>query len=544
MNIKKRIEEITIELTKVRSVVDTDGEVAVANKVYEIISNFDYFRNNPNNLKFIDVKNDKLGRKSVMAYLNTGKSKNTVVTIGHIDTVGISDYTDLMDYATDPYKLTELMKKHPDPEISKDAESGEFLFGRGIFDMKTGDAVLIALLEYYSNHPEELPGNFIYIAVCDEEGNSSGMINSIAILNELKRRDNLNLLALLDTDYMTSEFKGDTNRYIYIGTVGKIMPSFYIVGKETHVGESFKGLDPNQIGASIINKINLNPEFSDVVDGEVSLPPVTLKSRDLKTEYSVQTAKFSNIYFNYATHSSTPDQVMDKMLKAAEECFDETIDMLNERYKKFCNIAGRPYAELPWKKKVISFNEMFDLVVSERGDEFLEKYRLLQERLKNDDSIDSREKSLKLVELTHSMWSFIDPVIIVYFTPPYYPHIYIDENEEKGAKLVKAVKSAVNETKCNYRLDYKKFFPYISDLSYGAAPKDENIIRTLKSNTPGFGEIYTLPLEEMQELDLPVLDIGPFGYDAHKYTERVEKDFSFNTLPELVHKTIINLLKK
>ena len=38
---------------------------------------------------------------------------------------------------------------------------------------------------------------------------------------------------------MTSEFEGDENKYVYIGTVGKLMPSFYVVGKETHVGESF-----------------------------------------------------------------------------------------------------------------------------------------------------------------------------------------------------------------------------------------------------------------------------------------------------------------
>ena len=51
---------------------------------------------------------------------------------------------------------------------------------------------------------------------------------------------------------------------------------------------SFSGLDPNQIAAEITRRVNLNPEFSDVVEGEVTLPPITLKQRDLKPEYSVQ----------------------------------------------------------------------------------------------------------------------------------------------------------------------------------------------------------------------------------------------------------------
>lgn len=542
MNLSKRIEEITVELTKVRSVVDTHGEVLVADKVYEILKEMEYFKNNPENLRFIDVKDDPLGRKSVMAYLNTGKSKDTVVSIGHIDTVGVSDYTDLIDFATDPYKLTELMKNNNDEDVKKDASSGEFLFGRGIFDMKSGDAILIALMEYYSTHMDELNGNFIYLAVCDEEGNSKGMLNCVPILNELKEKESLNYLALLDTDYMTSEFKGDENRYIYIGTVGKIMPSFYIAGKETHVGESFKGLDPNQLAASIIDKINLNPQYSDVVDGEVSLPPVTLKARDLKTEYSVQTSKFATVYFNYATHSSTPDQIMDKMLSSARECFDEVLLTLNQRYEEFCTLANRPFTRLPFESKVISFNELFEIVKTEQGNDFITEYKKLEMELEKDNTIDQRDKSLKLVEFTHRMWSMKDPVIIVYFTPPYYPHIYIDEKEDKGLKLIKAVEGAVKETESKWKLSYKKFFPYISDLSYASAPKDETIIETFKANTPGFGTIYDLPLEDMQKLDLPVLDIGPFGYDAHKYTERVEKDFSFNTAPTLVHKTIKNLL--
>ncbi len=89
----------------------------------------------------------------------------------------------------------------------------------------------------------------------------------------------------------------------------------------------------------------------------------------------------------------------------------------------------------------------------------------------------------------------------------------------------------------------RKFYPYISDLSYGAAPREAQAIDSLKNNMPGFGVKYSLPLEDMQELNLPVVNIGPFGKDAHKFTERLEEDYSFNVAPKLVYETIINLLK-
>ena len=123
--------------------------------------------------------------------------------------------------------------------------------------MKTGDAIAITLMEEISKDIENFEGNLIFGAVCDEEGNSSGMLSLVPELVKLQEEEGFDYLALLDTDYMTSEFEGDENKYVYVGTVGKLMPSFYVVGKETHVGEAFKGIDPNQISASIISRINL-----------------------------------------------------------------------------------------------------------------------------------------------------------------------------------------------------------------------------------------------------------------------------------------------
>jgi arginine utilization protein RocB len=47
----------------------------------------------------------------------------------------------------------------------------------------------------------------------------------------------------------------------------------------------------------------------------------------------------------------------------------------------------------------------------------------------------------------------------------------------------------------------------------------------------------------MQKLALPVVNIGPYGKDAHQFTERIKRDYSFNIAPALVYNTIIHLLK-
>lgn len=543
--VTENIKKIALELTSVLSVVNTIGELDVSEKVFSILGNMNYFKKNPQNLAFVQVKDDKLNRKSVLAIVKGEKkpSKKTVVLIGHTDTVGISDYGNLKEYANKPFELAEKMKSIELPKAVKDdLESGEYWFGRGIFDMKSGVAVLMGLIEDISNDIGEFEGNLIFSAVCDEEANSGGMLSLIPELVRLKKEEEFDYQAILDTDYMTGEYDGDENKYIYVGTVGKLMPSFLVVGKETHVGESFKGLDPNQITSEIVSKINLNTEYCDMAEGEVSLPPITLKQRDLKTEYSCQIATKSILLFNYATFHSTPDQVLEKMMNAAEECFVTVLDKLNNQYKEYCEIAKRPYEELPWTPKVISYNELYNKVKEEVKD-LDEKINSYTESLLKDESLDQVDRTMQIVNFVHDLWSYRSPVIIVYFTPPYYPHIYVEGKTDKDKKLLSAVADAVDTTKTDYKLLYKKFFPYISDLSYGAAPKDAKVVKALKENLPGFGLSYDIPIADMQELDLPVLDIGTYGKDAHKFTERIEKKYSFEVVPELVYKTIVNLLK-
>ncbi len=154
--------------------------------------------------------------------------------------------------------------------------------------------------------------------MCDEEGNSGGMLSVVPELLKLKEKENFDYLAVIDTDYSAPRYDGDNTRYIYVGTVGKLMPTFYVVGAETHGGDPFNGLDPNQIAAAITNEINFNTKYCDVAEGEVAVPAITLKQQDLKLEYSVQTAKTSLLYFNYSTHTSTPDEVMENVLEGGQ----------------------------------------------------------------------------------------------------------------------------------------------------------------------------------------------------------------------------------
>ncbi len=545
LELEKRISQLTLDMVNCRSIVGTADEIVMSEKVYQIFSRIDYWKENPQLLKRLPFINDPLGRFSVVASLKGEKcaSDKTVVMIGHTDTVGVSDYGDLKALANQPDKLVEALKN---VTISKDArndlESGNWLFGRGVLDMKCGVAIIIAIMERLSREINDFEGNIVFAAVGDEEGNSGGMLSFVPELIKLQEKEGYDYLAVIDTDYTAPRYEKDDHRYIYIGTVGKLMPSFYVVGKETHVGDPFNGLDPNQIAGAIIQKINKNVAYSDVADGEVSLPPITLQQRDLKEEYSVQIAKTANLYFNYATHKSTPDEIMENMLQAAREAFSDVINLLNERYNVYCKASRMEYRKLPWKARAMTYQELYEEVKAERGAALDITLADLKAKLLLDNSIDERLFGQKIVDEVHSLWSCKDPVVILYYSPPYYPHNYVGGTTDKEAKLLDTIERVTKKHEGQHKITNRKFYPYISDLSFASAPGDDRIL-ALENNMPAYGSRYILPIHEMQKLALPVVNIGPYGKDAHQFTERIERDYSFKVVPALVYDTIIHLLK-
>src|SRR5699024_4490436 len=116
---------------------------------------------------------------------------------------------------------------------------------------------------------------------------------------------------------------------------------------------------------------------------------------------------------------STPDEVMAKVIEGADLAFQKVIDSLNVEYKKYCDSNKFPYEKLPWKSRVMSYDELYKKVKEERGEEVDKLIEDLNKELLDDLNVDDREFSLKIVEVNYNMWSDKDPVVVVFFSPPY-----------------------------------------------------------------------------------------------------------------------------
>lgn len=141
----KYIEETAIELVETKSVNGTSGEVDEAEKIVEILRRIPYFKENEDAVWTKELPNDPLGRKNVFAFLKKEGAQKTVLYHSHFDTVGTKDFGPLESDAAHPDVLAERFKSfEEDEDVRNDAKSGDWVFGRGALDMKSGDAVNIA----------------------------------------------------------------------------------------------------------------------------------------------------------------------------------------------------------------------------------------------------------------------------------------------------------------------------------------------------------------------------------------------------------------
>jgi arginine utilization protein RocB len=537
----------TKQLVNVESIVNTNGEKEIAHVLYTLISSFPYFTNNPTHVLKTETKNDPHERFNVLAFVKgtKGTSNKTVILMGHMDTVGIDDFNHLKDKACNPDEIAQEFKKESLPlSIKQHVDSEDWMFGRGVLDMKSGLASHLYLLKYYSEHPEELEGNLVFVSECDEEDSSHGILSALHELKAWKQEHDFEYVAAINADFVSPRFEGDENRYIYKGTTGKLLPSFFITGAETHVGSCFEGLDPNFIAAELTRQIDYNPDLCNEALGEITVPPVSLKQMDLKPSYTVQTALSAYVYYNFFIFSWSPKDVLDKLREQAYIAFENSLELFKERYKKYCELSGEPYREVTWVPRVMTYEEMNALLVQEYGTDYENHMKDFKEELLLDASLDTRMYAARVVEEAWKWMPDKNPAIILFYSSLYSPRIELSGETEQEKNLIEALDYAVAKVQPSYQhpIAVRNFFPYISDMSFVALSDDEAGISAVSNNNPGWGTKHYVNYQDIRDINVPVINIGPYGIDAHKKYERMEKTFSLEVVPNLTNEVIKKLL--
>lgn len=533
---KEQLTDLLCSFINHQSITGSNAEIAIAEYLQHLLAQKSYFQNNPDRLKLHPLED---GRRLLTALVKGKDTSETIILLSHFDVVGTEDYGSLQNLAFYPKELTREMnsiKNTLTDAVQQDFESGDWLFGRGSMDMKAGLALHFSILEKAMDG--EFDGNILLLSVPDEEVNSQGMLAALPVLNQLKKEENLDYNACLNGEPMFSKYPGDPSYYVYTGSIGKVLPGFYCYGKESHVGEPFAGVNPNLMVSFLSRQLELNEAFIEKIEDEVTPPPVSLMQRDLKENYSVQTPHAAITMYNVLYLKQTFKEINDKLLTGAKAAAGEIEKYIHEKANNFASVAD-DFTMPAFNVNVIMYEDLYAEAVKRYGKKEITRRQnlLASQRDKGD-----RDFSTLLVQELSAMCKDLAPMIVLFYSPPFYPAV-----SSYDSPYIKDVMEHVKKyTNRNYNLELTvaEFFTGLSDLSYIGPVASKSKLQQLTTNMPLQNNGFVFPEDIMEKLTMPVLNIGPLGKDPHQWTERIELTYSFSYLPSILTEAIHRLLEK
>ena len=574
------------ELVAIPSISNTKEESLAADYLAKSLAEQDYFRANPGLCGQFPIEGDPLGR--TVAYgLVRGNGRRTVILTGHYDVVDTEEYGEFRKYAYD----VEAWKNASGPELEgllemltpearADFCSGEWLFGRGVNDMKGGLAVGLAVTGWFGGRVLEgrgLEGNVLFLSVPDEEAYSAGMRGAVPLFVDLARRYDLDYACLLDLEPCFDE---GGRQQVFIGSVGKMLPAVLVQGAKAHVVEAFKGLNAVGVLARLFLETELAPEFAEVCEGELCPPPTWFNLRDRKEGYDVSVPLRAGGYMSVLGFQKTAETLMERLVELGRKAFSEYLARMEgqrlaleemqgggedgaeaagdcgsgmDDRGEHCGSAAYG-AELPGGRpsvvpcetvppySVLEYRELADYCVGKYGSEAFADWQREQQREAGEMIRAGRwsypQATLELMDRLLTWSKITAPVMVLSYAPPYYPAYHSDHLPGRaGAGSALFDLLALAAAGYGVRLEKGNYFCGISDLSYcggGEGPGLEGYA----ANSPMWGGLYSMDSEAMKQFCAPALLIGPVGRDAHQMGERVKAASLLEEVPSVLIKFI------
>ena len=475
-DLSARAREIALELTSWPSVTGSQDEARFAGRLASYLKNFDKVWTSL-------IENDAAGRSNVFA-LKRGRSNKTVVLTGHFDVVSIEDFGSLQDLAFQsekllPHFIARLKATNENPSALADFETGDFLPGRGLLDMKAGLAAGIAATEFYMG---EL--SILFLAVSDEEERSAGARFTAPQLKKIADENELDIKLVINLDAISDQGDGSAGRVITYGSIGKQLVTAFVQGKQTHAGYPQDGVNAAYVAAELVTEFELASDLSETTDGEIAASPTALYAKDLKQGYNVTTPAQAFVYWNTMQHKHSPSEVFKLVLAHAKQAVNRA------RKRTGHDIDLISYAEL--EKRV--------------GRQAAKQFAAL------DFPEQSRLATLEMVAAAN----LNQPTVIIGFGSIPYPAVLMSDQKLRGT-IENAVKS--------FGIGSVNYFAGISDMSFfGEASGDLSVVA---ANTPIWATGFDMP----EAAGYPCINLGPWGRDYHQWLERLHAPYAFEVLP-------------
>ena len=519
--------DLAVRLTERPSVTGTPDEASFGPWLAGVLSGLGLWGETAEVWTFPVAPGD--GRHCV-ALLVRGSGPETVVLTGHYDTVTVADYGDLAPLATSPEALLPALAARV-AEAASPAEAraradfavGDWVPGRGLLDMKAGLAAGLAAMAAFAE-ARERQGNLLFVAVPDEENASAGAKAAALALPGIARERGLEPVAVINLDAIADDGDGSQGQVVALGTVGKVLPTAFVVGAPVHSGFPLRGLNAAVLAGAIAQRLEWAPELTDESAAEAGTPVSLLALRDGKSGYDVTTPGTAWAYWSVLNHRRDPSTVLRIVERLAREAAAECVRRLEERARQ----SGQHAGLLDWAEGV-QVLRWSDLLREVRARDPGIDAELAAEAVRlRDSGIDTPEISHRLTALAWRRWGRSGPAVVLGLgSTPYLA------TQLRSDRVERAVEALVTDAPVRHGVALRAvdYFAGISDMSFWGQG-EVGLFGRLSQETPAWATCVGLHAGHVAQV--PTVNLGPWGRDYHTPLERMEADYGFRALPRLL----------
>ncbi len=526
LDIQGLCRDLAITFTRQPSVTGTPDEAAFGPWLANYLRGLDWLAPTAEIWTFPVADGDP---RHCVAALVRGTGSATVMLTGHYDTVTISDYGDLMPVATEPKALTAALLARVAgaaqgtraARVRTDLETGQFLPGRGLLDMKAGLAAGLACMAGLMD-AGALPGNLLFLAVPDEENASAGARGATRALPALLAERGLQLRAAINLDAIADDGDGDEGRVLALGTVGKVLPTALVIGTPVHSGFPLRGINAAVLAGAIAHRLEWAPELTDSEGASPGTPVSLLSLKDGKSGYDVTTPATAFAIWSVLNMSRDPASVLPRVATLIGEALTTCLHDLRKRALHADPSVTGVMQDVP----IILYSDL------------LAETRMAWPDIDNEQAKDARRllatgASLPDIcqALTASLWNRsgrAGPAVVLGLgSVPYLATNLSDPAIDKVAQAVAASAPALYGT----TLRCIPYFAGISDMSFFGQGQT-HAFTDLARQTPAWDVLVGLSASDIA--NVPTLNLGPWGRDYHTPYERIAVDYGFRILPRLL----------
>lgn len=518
-------ETISLDLVGRPSVTGSVDEQSFGPWLAEYLAGLGCFGATPDIWTFPVAPGD--GRQ-VVALLVRGIGQRTVVLTGHFDTVTIDDYGPLKPLACHPHALRDALlarcKDGAEPAEAlayTDLQSGEFLPGRGLLDMKAG---LAAGLDAMARIVAEgaFSGNLLFLAVPDEENASVGARAAAAMLANIARNKGLAIAAAINLDAISDLGDGSAGRVLALGTVGKVLPTAFVVGRPVHSGYALRGVNAAVLAAAIAARLEWAPELTDDSAGVPGTAASLLSFKDSKAGYDVTTPATAFLFWNVLVHTRNPAAILDIVAGLVEDAARDCLTKLAQRATLSGHAADA--AALAGSVAVLRYGDLLSEVLAKDANAAAE----LDGVIVSSAGRDLPDRCRRVTEALWAMSGRAGPAVVLGLgSIPYLATTVQD------ARISAVIDAFLADIPANYTTSLRAdaYFAGISDMSFfGQA--DDAAFAALAADTPIWQAAVGLGTGSLGQV--PTVNLGPWGRDYHTPLERIHVDYAFHILPALI----------